>query len=114
MNLHRYAMLMEGAALPAYRDRSRPPKETRRARRGPLALMREETHMTPLTAFETPEADEDKHVAHIIEVMRRKLEKDYAAGSTKRDAHPKHIAVLQASFTVEAGLPAALQTGLFR
>ena len=70
--------------------------------------------MTPLTAFETPEADENKHVAHIIAVMRRKLEKDYAAGSTKRDAHPKHIAVLQASFTVEAGLPAALQTGLFR
>jgi hypothetical protein len=70
--------------------------------------------MSPLTSFETLEANEEKNVAHIIGVMRRKLQKDYAPGSTKRDAHPKHTAVLQASFTVEPALPAALQTGLFR
>jgi hypothetical protein len=69
--------------------------------------------MSPLTPFETPEADEEKNVAHIIEVMRRKLEKDYAPGSTRRDAHPKHTAVLQASFTVEADLPQALRVGVF-
>ena len=69
--------------------------------------------MSPLTSFETLEADEEKNVAHIIEVMRRKLQKDYAAGSTKRDAHPKHTAVLHESFTVEADLPAALRIGLF-
>ena len=69
--------------------------------------------MSPLTPFETPEADENKNVAHIIEVMRRKLEKDYAPGSTRRDAHPKHTAVLQARFTVEADLPQALRVGVF-
>jgi hypothetical protein len=69
--------------------------------------------MSPLTPFETPEADEEKNVAHIIEVMRRKLEKDYAPGATKRDAHPKHTALLQASFTVEPDLPPALRVGVF-
>jgi len=69
--------------------------------------------MSPLTALETAEADEEKHVTRIIEVMRRKLEKDYAPGSTKRDAHPKHTALLQASFTVEADVPPALRVGVF-
>ena len=69
--------------------------------------------MSPLTPFETPEADEEKNVAHIIEVMRRKLEKDYAPGATKRDAHPKHTAVVQASFVVEPDLPPALRVGVF-
>ena len=69
--------------------------------------------MSSLTPFETPEADEEKNVAHIIEVMRRKLEKDYAPGSTRRDAHPKHTAVLQARFTVEAALPPAMRVGVF-
>jgi hypothetical protein len=67
----------------------------------------------PLTPFETPEADEEKNVGHIIEVMRRKLEKDYAPGSTRRDAHPKHTGVLQASFSVEGDLPPALRVGVF-
>jgi hypothetical protein len=69
--------------------------------------------MSPLTPFETAEPDEDKHVAHIIEVMRRKLAKDYPPGATKRDAHPKHTALLQASFVVEPELPPALRVGVF-
>jgi hypothetical protein len=69
--------------------------------------------MSPRTPFETPEADEESNVTHIIEVMRRKQEKDYAPGSTRRDAHPKHTAVLQASFTIEADLPSGLRVGLF-
>ncbi len=69
--------------------------------------------MSPLTPFETAEADEDKNVGHIIEVMRRKQQKDYPPGATQRDAHPKHTALLQARFTVEAGLPPALRVGLF-
>jgi hypothetical protein len=66
-----------------------------------------------LTPFETLEPDEEKHVAHIIEIMRRKQEKDYAPGSTRRDAHSKHTGLLQACFTVEADLPLALRVGLF-
>jgi hypothetical protein len=69
--------------------------------------------MTPLTALEEPEADEERNVGRIIEVMRRKLEKDYAVGATRRDAHPKHTAVLQASFSVEPDLPPALRVGVF-
>jgi hypothetical protein len=69
--------------------------------------------MNAPTPLETLEADEEKNVAHIIQVMRRKLEKDYAAGSTKRDAHPKHTAILQARFTVADGLPPELSVGVF-
>lgn len=69
--------------------------------------------MSSLTPLETREADEEAHVTRIIEVMRRKLEKDYAVGSTRRDAHPKHTAVLQATFSVEADLPPALRVGVF-
>ena len=69
--------------------------------------------MSPLTPFETPEADEAKHVEHIIQVMRRKLEKDYAAGATRRDAHPKHTALLRATFSVDEALPPELRVGVF-
>jgi hypothetical protein len=69
--------------------------------------------MSSLAPFEMLEPDEEKHVAHIIEIMRRKQEKDYAPGSTRRDAHAKHTALLQAGFTVEADLPLALRVGLF-
>jgi hypothetical protein len=69
--------------------------------------------MSALTPFETAEPDEDKNVAHIIDVMRRKLAKDYAPGATRRDAHPKHTAVLQARFEIEPELPSALRVGLF-
>jgi hypothetical protein len=66
-----------------------------------------------LTPFETLERDEEKHAAHIVEILRRKQEKDYAPGSTRRDAHPKHTGLLQAVFTVESGLPAELRAGVF-
>ena len=69
--------------------------------------------MSSLTPLETREAEEEAHVTRIIDVMRRKLEKDYAVGATRRDAHPKHTAVLQASFRVEADLPAPLRVGVF-
>jgi len=69
--------------------------------------------MNPLTPFETAETDEDKNITHIIDVMRRKLAKDYPPGSTKRDAHPKHTALLQASFAIEPDLPPALRVGVF-
>jgi hypothetical protein len=69
--------------------------------------------MASLTPFETMPADEETHVTHIIEVMRRKQQKDYAPGSTQRDAHPKQAGLLQASFTVEPDIPSALRVGLF-
>jgi hypothetical protein len=56
---------------------------------------------------------EEKLIADIVKVMRRKLEQDYAPGSTRRDAHPKHTALLRASFTIEAPLPPELRVGVF-
>jgi hypothetical protein len=59
------------------------------------------------------EPQEDELVARIEKVMRRKLEKDYAPAETRRDAHPKHTALLEATFAVPPGLPAELRVGLF-
>jgi hypothetical protein len=41
------------------------------------------------------------------------MERDYPAGGTRRDAHPKHTGLLRARFTVEAELPPALRVGVF-
>jgi hypothetical protein len=69
--------------------------------------------MSPLTPFETLETGEEKNTAEIIAVIRRKMEKDYAPGSTRRFSHPKQTALLQATFIVEADLPPALRVGVF-
>jgi hypothetical protein len=69
--------------------------------------------MNPLTAFERHERNEDALVQHMIDILQRKLERDYPVGATRRDAHPKHVALLRASFTVEPKLPPALRVGVF-
>jgi hypothetical protein len=72
------------------------------------------SHMeSPARIEDPPEPDEERLVARIEEVMRRQLEKDYAPADTKRDAHPKHTGLLEASFNVPAGLPADLRVGIF-
>ena len=69
--------------------------------------------MNSLTPFETAEPDEDTMVQDLIGILRRKMERDYAAGATKRDAHPKHVGLLRASFSVEPDLPLHLRVGVF-
>lgn len=69
--------------------------------------------MGSLTQFETREPDEDRHAAHIIEVMRRRQVKIYPPGATLRDAHTRHTALLEAVFDVEPDLPPRLAIGLF-
>jgi hypothetical protein len=59
------------------------------------------------------EPDEDKLIAHIQQVMQRQLERDYAPGATRRDAHPKHTGLLKATFAVVANLPPELRVGVF-
>ncbi len=66
-----------------------------------------------LTPFEHLQADEEKHVTHMIEIMRRKQEKDFTPGSTLRDAHAKHTGLLAATFTVEPALAPEFRVGLF-
>jgi hypothetical protein len=67
----------------------------------------------PATLEDPREPDEDALVAAIEKTMRRQLEKDYPPAQTKRDAHPKHTGLLEAVFTVPAGLPAELRVGMF-
>jgi hypothetical protein len=59
------------------------------------------------------ERDEERLAASIERLMREKLERDYAPGATRRDAHPKHLGLLKGVFAVEPALPPELRVGLF-
>jgi hypothetical protein len=67
-----------------------------------------------LHALETLEPNEAALIADMTDILRRKMERDYAKGATLRDAHPKSLGVLRGTFTVDADLPAALQVGIFK
>ncbi len=69
--------------------------------------------MARLSALEAREPQEAKHVAEMIDIMRRKMARDYVAGRTLRDAHPKTTGVLRGKFVVAAGLPDELRVGIF-
>lgn len=69
--------------------------------------------MSTLTRFERAESKEAEHIAAMTDLLRRKMEKDYPVGGTRRDAHPKHSGLVRAEFLVEPNLPAALAVGVF-
>jgi len=69
--------------------------------------------MTLHSAFETLETDEADNIAEMTDILRRKMTRDYAKGNTRRDAHPKTVALLKASFQVEPDLPKGLKVGVF-
>jgi hypothetical protein len=50
----------------------------------------------------------------MIDILRRKMEKDYPVGSTRRDAHPKSLGVIRGSFEVMPGLSPELKVGVFQ
>jgi hypothetical protein len=62
---------------------------------------------------EDHEPGEERRIASIERLMRSKLEKDYHPGDTRRDAHPKHLGLLEGVFTVAKDLPLELRVGLF-
>ena len=64
-------------------------------------------------ATETREPNEAAMTAEMIDILRRKMARDYDAGQTRRDAHPKATGLLRARFEVEADLPKSLRVGLF-
>ena len=64
--------------------------------------------------LESVPSDEAAQVAEMIDVLQRKMARDYAKGATRRDAHPKSLGVLRGRFTVESGLPAEWRVGVFR
>ncbi len=59
------------------------------------------------------EPNESAHIEEMIAVLRTKIEKDYAKGTTLRDAHPKSLGVLRGIFRVETGLASYLRHGIF-
>ena len=69
--------------------------------------------MTRLSPLEEREPREAEHVAEMIDILRRKMERDYVVGHTQRDAHPKTTGVLRGSFVVASGLADELRVGVF-
>lgn len=67
-----------------------------------------------ITKFEKIPADEEQMIKDMESILQEKMSKDYAAGQTKRDAHPKNLAFLQAEFIVEPNIPAELKVGIFK
>ncbi len=63
--------------------------------------------------FEKAEPDEAEMIAEMTDILGRKMQRDYAVGSTLRDAHPKTLGLLRGKFLVEPNLPEALRVGLF-
>lgn len=69
--------------------------------------------MARLSVLEAREPNEAKHVAEMIDILRRKMARDHVAGHTLRDAHAKTTGVLRGKFVVAANLPEELRVGLF-
>ncbi len=69
--------------------------------------------MTKLSALEKREPDEAANIAEMTDILRRKMQRDYEKGDTRRDAHPKTVGLLKASFRTEPDLPKALKVGIF-
>jgi len=66
-----------------------------------------------ITRFEKVPAGEERLIKNMTVILQKKMSEDYPAGQTKRDAHPKTLACLQAEFIVEPDIPAELKTGIF-
>lgn len=69
--------------------------------------------MSRRNALEKREPNEAALIAEMTDILRRKMERDYAKGDTRRDAHPKTLGLLRASFRIEPNLPIELRVGLF-
>ncbi len=64
-------------------------------------------------SFERHEPNEAALIAEMTDILRRKMERDYAQGGTRRDAHPKTVALLRGTLEIEAELPDELRIGVF-
>lgn len=66
-----------------------------------------------ITKFEKVPADEERLIKDMEVLLQEKMSKDYPTGLTKRDAHPKTLACLQAAFIVEPNIPEEFKVGIF-
>jgi len=67
-----------------------------------------------ITKFENVPVDEERLINDMKIILQEKMSKDYPTGLTKRDAHPKTLACLQAQFIVEPNMPSELKKGIFK
>jgi hypothetical protein len=65
-------------------------------------------------AQENPPPDEAAKIADLAARLQQKIEKQYATGIMRRDAHPKMHGVVRAEFTVEPGIAEQWRVGVFR
>ncbi|MGB1241125.1 MAG: hypothetical protein ACPG49_01300 [Chitinophagales bacterium] len=56
---------------------------------------------------------ETQLIEEMQSILQTKMEKDYQKGNTKRDAHPKSLGMLKASFKIMENLPKELKIGVF-
>jgi len=66
----------------------------------------------PVQEQSTP--DEKYHTQQLIDLLKEKMEKDYANTLMKRGAHPKHHGCVKAEFIVEPDLPDKCRIGVFK
>ena len=62
---------------------------------------------------EYPPPDEQTHIDSLIQRLRAKMERDYAARRTLRDAHPKMHGCVRGEFAILPDLPDPFGTGIF-
>ncbi len=72
-----------------------------------------EGKLESISRFEKVPADEERLIRDMADILQEKMSRDYRKGQTRRDAHPKTLAYLEADFKVEANIPAALKVGIF-
>ncbi len=64
-------------------------------------------------SFEKHEPNEAALITEMIDILRRKMERDHKKGDTRRDAHPKTVGLLRGIFEIESDLPGELGVGVF-
>ncbi|SFS62902.1 catalase family protein [Marininema halotolerans] len=69
--------------------------------------------MTRITRFEKVDKKETQYINEMDTLLKKQIAK-YPVGHTLRDAHPKHLGLLQGQFTIREDLPPELQVGIFQ
>ncbi len=67
-----------------------------------------------LSACSSKQVSEQAMINEMTTILQNKMAKDYQAGETKRDAHPKALGLLKAEFSVLEDIPKDLQTPVFQ
>ncbi len=68
---------------------------------------------TPTPDLEVIPQNEQVHIDNLIQNLRAKMNRDYDAGKTLRDAHPKMHGCVEASFEIPDDLDDDLRVGIF-